>query len=123
MAGMLPRLTLIAAAIVPRRPGHQLLRVLPLDVLEEHPGAGTTERRRGTAVVGDHHGLAADDVFESFGAGHGAIVRGGPAAPLPCSIPADESTLMTASSRHHRCPESSRTPGAAALPAQHRSIR
>lgn len=62
---------LVATSVVPRQPGHQLLRVATVEVGEEGDGLGAAEGGCPSAVVHDHDLVAPLFVDESVGStGH-----------------------------------------------------
>jgi len=63
---MLPGCALVAAAVVPGQPCHQLLGILGGGVLEELAGPRAAQDRRASAVVFDVHLVTADVIGEAF---------------------------------------------------------
>ena len=78
MTRVIPSQALVSPSVVAGESGHQVLRVLGLDVLEEGLGAAATKGRGVTTVVTDHHLFTPHDVVETVRTGHSRSVASAP---------------------------------------------
>lgn len=72
---MIARLALIAAAIVPGHPSHQLLRIAIRDIIEKGPSSIATKHSGSFAVVVDDDLVSALFVVKSTRSGHDPSLR------------------------------------------------
>ena len=81
VARVVAGLAFVAPPVVAGESGHQLLRVLAVDLVQESPSAWASQGRCHSSVVADDDVVASKDVGESVWNGHGRRLPASHSAP------------------------------------------